>query len=103
MAPEPEEGHEAGPDIFIAEPDTLNAMDGDTVLVSLLGKYKNGERKNPEGRIVKVLSRAHREIIATYEKCRHFGFAVPLNQKLCSDIFIPEEASWRRPQASASW
>ena len=93
VAPEPEEGHEVGPDIFIAEPDTLNAMDGDTVLVSLLGKYKNGGRKNPEGRIVKVLSRAHREIIATYEKCRHFGFAVPLNQKLCSDIFIPEEAS----------
>lgn len=93
VVPEVSEGKEAGPDIFIAEADTGTAMDGDIVQAVLLAGHHNGKRKNPEGRVVKVLERTHEEIIATYEKCKHFGFAVPLNQRLGSDIFIPEESS----------
>ncbi|QNM06937.1 ribonuclease R [Qiania dongpingensis] len=87
------EGEEPEPDIFISEDEVGNAMDGDTVQVALCSGKKSGRRKNPEGRVVKVLVRAHEEIIATYEKCKNFGFAVPVNQKLCSDVFIPEEHS----------
>ena len=93
VAREPIPGKEKEPDIFVAEQDSLNAMDGDTVQVVLLYGKENRKRKNPEGRVVRVLERAHREVVATYEKCRHFGFAVPINQRLGSDIFIPEEAS----------
>lgn len=93
VTPEAEEGKKPGADIYISEKDAGTAMDGDTVQVVLLSGNQNGKRKNPEGRVVKVLNRAHEEIIATYEKCKNFGFAVPVNQKLCSDIFIPIEES----------
>ena len=89
VAREPIPGKEKESDIFVAEQDSLNAMDGDTVQVVLLYGKENRKRKNPEGRVVRVLERAHREVVATYEKCRHFGFAVPINQRLGSDIFIP--------------
>ncbi len=99
VAPEQEREPEGGagtrrePDIYIGERDTLGAMDGDTVQAAILYGRRWGKNQNPEGKIVRILERAHREVVATYERCRHFGFAVPINGKLGKDVFIPEEAS----------
>ena len=90
---ETEPGKEKQQDLFIPETETGTAMDGDTVQAALLYGHSYGRRKNPEGRVVRVLERAHKQIVATYEKCKNFGFAVPVNLKLGNDVFIPEEAS----------
>ncbi|MCI8550122.1 MAG: ribonuclease R [Lachnospiraceae bacterium] len=93
VTPDPVLGKETGPDIYIGERDRMSAMDGDTVQAAILYGKRWGRNQNPEGKIVRILERANKEVVATYERCRHFGFAVPLNNKLGSDIFIPEEAS----------
>ncbi|MCI9486637.1 MAG: ribonuclease R [Lachnospiraceae bacterium] len=86
-------GKEPGPDIYIGERDTFGAMDGDTVQAAILYGRRWGRNQNPEGKIVRILERAHKEVVATYERCRRFGFAVPLNAKMGKDVFIPEGAS----------
>ncbi len=97
VAPEqtkdPGAGREPGPDIYIGERDTLGAMDGDTVQAAILYGRRWGRNRNPEGKIIRILERAHKEVVASYERCRRFGFAVPLNAKMGKDIFIPEGAS----------
>lgn len=77
-------------DIFIPENAVNGAMHQDTVEIELL-PGKSGKRR--EGVIVKILQRAVTKIVGTYEKCRHYGFVVPDNQKLTKDIFIPQEES----------
>ncbi|MCI8465237.1 MAG: ribonuclease R [Lachnospiraceae bacterium] len=93
VAPEEIPGKETGPDIYIGERDSLSAMDGDTVQAAIFYGRRWGRNQNPEGKIVRILERAHKEVVASYERCRRFGFAVPLNGKMGKDIFIPEEAS----------
>ncbi|MCI8504754.1 MAG: ribonuclease R [Lachnospiraceae bacterium] len=93
VAPEGLPGKEPGPDIYIGERDTSSAMDGDIVQTAILYGRRWGRNQNPEGKIVRILERAHREVVATYERSRHFGFAVPLDGRLGKDIFIPKEAA----------
>lgn len=52
---------------------------------------KTGKRQ--EGKIVRVLERGIKEVIATYQESRNYGFAVPDNQRFTRDIFIPKEWS----------
>ncbi len=93
VARETREGETRQTDIFIPESETGTAMDGDTVQVALHYGHTYGRKKNPEGRVVRVAARARKQLVATYEKCKNFGFAVPVDQKLGSDVFIPLEAS----------
>ena len=86
-------GGEKKPDVYIPAEHTGTAMDGDRVQIARLYGKKYGRKGNPEGRVVKVLERAHTRVVATYERSRNFGFAVPVSQKLFQDIFIPAGAS----------
>lgn len=75
-------------DIFIPEEKTGEALHGDTVLIQLETEAEGGRRA--EGRIIKVLDHANKEIIGFYQKSKGFGFVIPDNQKLAKDIFIPQ-------------
>ena len=77
-------------DIFIPEESIGGAFHGDTVQVTLL-PGKTGKRQ--EGKIVRILERGIKEVIATYQESRNYGFAVPDNQRFTRDIFIPKEWS----------
>jgi ribonuclease R len=46
--------------------------------------------KRSEGRIIRVLEHANREIIGFYQKSKNFGFVIPDNQKIGKDVFIPQ-------------
>ncbi len=48
-------------DVFIPKPFTLNAVDGDFVQIEVLAKQKKD--KGPEGKVVKILKRAHSCIV----------------------------------------
>ncbi len=78
-------------DIFIGIDDVNGAFYGDKVLVAIKSE-RQGDRKR-EGVILKVLERGLKEIVGTYQKNKSFGFVIPDNPKITSDIFVPGEKS----------
>ena len=76
--------------LYIPETMTNGAWHQDTVEVRLLGR-KNGPREEAE--VVRILERGIRYVVGTYQKNRGFGFLIPDNSKLPSDIFIPLKQS----------
>lgn len=75
-------------DIFIPEDASKGAMHGDTVQIEIYAE-KTGKRK--EGRVLTILERGTDMVVGTFHKSKNFGFVVPDNQKLGTDIFIPKE------------
>lgn len=74
-------------DIFVAPDHTKDAMDGDTVQIVV--EEETGNRK-AEAVVVKILKHANETVIGMFEKSRHFGFVIPDNPRITTDIFIPE-------------
>ena len=74
-------------DIFIPASEVSNAFDGDTVTVKLLAKSRG---KSREGKVVKIVERAVTTVVGTFERSKNFGFVVPDNTRLNSDIYIPK-------------
>ena len=66
---------EEGADIFIAPDNLGGAMNGDTAQVELLPPYL--WTKSKEGIVVKILERATKEVVGTFQKKKGFGFVVP--------------------------
>ena len=81
---------EEGADIFIAPDNLGGAMNGDTAQVELLPPYL--WTKSKEGIIVKILERATKEVVGTFQKKKGFGFVVPDDRKLTEDIYIKQDA-----------
>ena len=78
-------------DIFISkENNKINALNGDTVLVSLLDDKVN-EGKSIEGKIVKIVKHENDIVVGIFQKNQNFGFVVPDNKNLGTDIFIPKK------------
>ncbi|MBU1099921.1 MAG: ribonuclease R [Bacteroidetes bacterium] len=76
-------------DIFIPEKYLSTAFNGDTVEVELLAKKRG---KNPEGKVIDIVSRARTEIVGVLEKAKSFYFVLPDDKKIHRDIYIPEDA-----------
>ena len=78
-------------DIFISkENNKINALNGDTVLVSLLDDKVN-EGRSIEGKIVKIVKHENDIVVGIFQKNQNFGFVVPDNKNLGTDIFIPKK------------
>ena len=77
-------------DIFIAEENVGGALHQDTVQVLLL-PASTGKRQ--EGRILRILEHGIHEVIGTYQKNRTYGFVIPDNPRITTDIFVPQEHS----------
>lgn len=77
-------------DIFIKGSNTKGALDKDIVEV-LIFSAQTGRRK--EGEVTKILQHSVDEVVGVYQKSKTYGFVVPDNLKLGSDIFIPQEVS----------
>ena len=76
-----------GRDIFVPGALLGSAMDGDQVVARIEGQPRG---RNPEGRIIKVLVRAHPTVVGTFREAKRFGYVVPLNDRLSRDVLIPE-------------
>lgn len=74
-------------DIYIGADKTKDAMHGDTVQI-VVEAARNGRR--PEGTVVRVLERTNKTLVGYYQKSKGFGFVIPDNQKITTDIFIPQ-------------
>lgn len=73
------------PDVFIAKKNKRDAMDGDVVQIKVLDE-NHGEHK--EGVVIKVIERNTKQVVGTFQKNKNFGFVVPDNNSLGTDIFI---------------
>lgn len=74
-------------DFFIPEKYTQTAFHKDTVRIEPVGASVPGGRR--EARVVEILEHAYTDVVGTFEKSSNFGFVVPDDRHLNSDIFIP--------------
>ncbi|MBU8572335.1 ribonuclease R [Bacillus subtilis] len=74
-------------DVFIPPNELNTAMNGDIVMVRL-NSQSSGSRQ--EGTVIRILERAIRRVVGTYTETRNFGFVIPDDKKITSDIFIPK-------------
>ncbi|WP_110928523.1 ribonuclease R [Bacillus massiliglaciei] len=77
-------------DIFIPPNETKTAMHGDIVLVRVSTETSGSRR---EGTVIRIIERGVTEVVGTYSESKHFGFVIPDDKKIASDIFIPKQAS----------
>ncbi len=75
-------------DVYISAPNLNGAMHNDRVIARYLGP-KRGSR--PEGEIIRILRRANKTLVGTFEKSKNFGFVVPDEVRIFQDVFVSRE------------
>ncbi|MCH5263991.1 MAG: ribonuclease R [Lachnospiraceae bacterium] len=77
-------------DLYIPEDKTGGAFHLDKVQVALMPGQRG---KRQEAAVIKILERGTKQIVGTYDNAGNFGFVVPDNGKIGTDIFVPKERS----------
>ena len=75
-------------DVYVPSNYTNKALNGDTVQIIIYKKKE--ENKRAEGKILKILKREKETIVGLFQKSKNFGFVIPDDKKLGTDIFIPK-------------
>ncbi|HEX6881325.1 MAG TPA: VacB/RNase II family 3'-5' exoribonuclease [Terriglobales bacterium] len=78
-------------DIYIAPVNIGPAMHGDRVLVEL-GRRK--EEGRTEGRILKIVDRAHTTVVGTFHYGQRHNYVRPIDEKVTVDVIIPPGKEW---------
>src|SRR5438094_192762 len=77
------------PDIFIAAENTGTAMNGDRVVVRISRDAPYDRIKGRrEGRVIRILERAHDTIVGTLQRSRNFYYVVPDDPRFVHDIYV---------------
>src|SRR5690625_2944521 len=76
-------------DIYIHSSDLGSAMHNDKVIVRI--ERKKSFDKRTEGVVIRIVERAVREVVGTFELSRSFGFVIPDDTRMVNDIFSPKE------------
>ena len=82
---EPEDG---GEPILVAERNSLHAMDGDTVQVTLLARRKHHVR---EAAVTEIVKRSDKTFVGTLQVQKGYAYLLTEDRTLANDIFIPKE------------
>jgi len=77
-------------DIFIPAEGLNGAMHGDKAVVRV--NKKSSADRRMEGEVVRILKRANKTVVGTFEKSLNFGFVVPDNKRISGDIFVSKGA-----------
>lgn len=80
---------DGGEPVLVAERNSLHAMGGDKVKVTLLARRKHHVR---EAQVVEILERSDRSFVGRLEVCKDFAFLLTEDRTLANDIFIPKKA-----------
>src|SRR5437667_9668995 len=84
------------PDIFIAAENTGTAMNGDRVVVRISRDAPYDRIKGRrEGRVIRILERAHDTIVGTLQRSRNFYYVVPDDPRFVHDIYVRPEQDQR--------
>ena len=77
-------------DLFVPEEHVNGAFHNDTVQAKILPGQRG---KRQEADIIRIISRGTTQVVGTFQKSKNFGFVIPDNMKLSSDVFVPLERS----------
>lgn len=78
-------------DLYIPENCINGAFHKDTVKVTLL-PVQHGKRQ--EAQVVEIIARGMKQVVGTFDKSnQNYGFVIPDNEKIGTDIFVPTERS----------
>lgn len=79
----------SGDNYFISKENTSGSIHEDIVaFVEIEGKETSGKRK--EAKVLFVIHRSLSEIVGTFQSGNGFGFVIPDDSKINTDIYIPE-------------
>src|SRR4051794_3820443 len=90
-------------DIFVSAENTGTAMNGDRVVVRITRDVAQSQRKDrarAEGRVIRILERAHDTIVGTLQQSRNFFYVVPDDPRLTHNVYVqvpPQRKMARRP------
>ncbi len=77
------------PDIFIAAENVGTAMHGDRVIARISPEPPAGRIKGRrEGRVIRILERAHDTVVGTLQRSRNFYYVVPDDPRFVHDIYV---------------
>src|SRR5438045_3554168 len=81
------------PDIFVAAENTGTAMHGDRVVVRITrdaayARARQDRHGRSEGRVIRILERAHDTIVGTLQHSRNFYYVVPDDPRLVHDVYV---------------
>src|SRR5947199_4040051 len=77
------------PDIFIAAENIGTAMHGDRVVARISRDAPHDRIKGRrEGRIIRILERAHDTIVGTLQRARNFYYVVPDDPRFVHDVYV---------------
>ena len=82
---EPEEG---GEPILVAERNSLHAMDGDTVKVTMFARRQHHVR---EAAVTEIVKRSDKTFVGTLQVQKSYAYLLTEDRTLANDIFIPKE------------
>lgn len=77
-------------EIHIASINRNNALNGDKVLVKIINE---NTEQSKEGKIIRILNHAITQVVGTFKKSKNFGFVVPDDKKINTDIYISKKKS----------
>lgn len=76
------------PDVFVPQQRLGGAVHRDRVVARIERKKTRG---NPEGTIIRVLDRAHAQIVGALQRGKHFGFVKPDSPLFHFDVYVAQE------------
>ena len=79
-------------DLFIAAQNTGTAMHGDKVVARIsrderYSRAKSG-RERTEGRVIRILERAHDSIVGTLQQSKNFFYVVPDDPRIVHNVYV---------------
>ena len=77
-------------DLFVAAENTGTAMHGDRVVARIIrgAEFSRARKPRPEGRVIRILSRANETIVGTLQQTRNFSYVVPDDPRLVHNIYV---------------
>jgi ribonuclease R len=96
------------PDLFVAAENTGTAMNGDRVVARIIRdapvRRTKDRLKRSEGRVIRILERAHDTIVGTLQHSRNFYYVVPDDPRLVQNVYVrpvaavPDRRQRERPE-----
>ncbi|HVT36197.1 MAG TPA: ribonuclease R, partial [Nevskiaceae bacterium] len=77
-----------GPDIFLGPRQMRSLMNGDRVLVRIVGTDQRGR---PEGTLAEVIERASRDVVGRLHIDQGVSYVIPDNPRVQQDVLIPPD------------
>src|SRR6185503_12164725 len=87
------------PDLYISAENTGTAMHGDKVVARITRDERGARAKGrdrAEGRVIRILERAHDTIVGTLEQSKNFFYVVPDDPRIVHNVYVQPAAGKAR-------